>query len=68
MLHFHVRTDWWRPDFSFSLLRWELSGGLFVHHFKILLELFISFPFASYLTPMSLCDKGEKKGVYEIIV
>lgn len=55
-------------EFHFSLLTWELSGGLFVHHFKILLELLISFPSASYLTPVSLCDKGQKLGVYEIIV
>lgn len=46
--------------FHFLLLRWELGGGLFVHHFKILLEL-LSFPFASYLTAMSLCDKRKKK-------
>lgn len=48
-------------EFHFSLLRWELSGGLFVHHFKILLEPLISFPFASYLTPLHLCVKGKKK-------
>lgn len=47
--------------FHFLLLRWELGGGLFVHHFKILLELLISFPFASYLRAMSLGDKRKKK-------
>lgn len=55
-------------EFHLSLLRWEVSGSLFVHNFKILLELLLCFPFASSLTRMALCDKGGKKRVYENIV
>lgn len=47
----------------FSLLRWEVSGSLFVHSFKTLLELLLCFPF--YLTCMSLCEKrGEKRSLW----